>query len=162
MVKTVFSLFNKEISGLHEAAYLLGLFAFLSQVLALVRDRLLAGSFGAGELLDAYYAAFRIPDIIFVTVASLVSASIIIPLIVEKLQKSKEEAKKFVSSIFSAFSFLMAFVSVLIFILAPTIVPIIFPGFRGTNVEEMVVVMTRIMLLQPILLGISNFLAGII
>ena len=55
-----------EIRGLHQAAYILALFAFGSQILALVRDRLLAHTFGAGDELDLYYAAFRIPDLMFV------------------------------------------------------------------------------------------------
>ena len=73
MVKGIISFINKEITGLHEAAYLLGFFAICSQILALVRDRILAGEFGASSTLDLYYAAFRIPDILFVTVASIVS-----------------------------------------------------------------------------------------
>ena len=58
MVKRFFNLLNKEIGGLHEAAYLLGIFAFLSQLLALVRDRLFAQYFGAGQILDIYFRDF--------------------------------------------------------------------------------------------------------
>ena len=72
MVNKIFKFINKEIDGLHQAAYLLGFFAIMSQILALIRDRLLAGSFGAGGLLDMYYAAFRIPDFVFVSVGSMV------------------------------------------------------------------------------------------
>jgi len=71
MVKKIFKLLNREISGLHEAAYLLGVFALFSHILALLRDRSLAHFFGAGETLDVYYASFRIPDFIFITVACL-------------------------------------------------------------------------------------------
>ncbi|MDD5165622.1 MAG: hypothetical protein PHG25_03790, partial [Candidatus Pacebacteria bacterium] len=78
MVKKWFSFIGREIRGLHEAAYLLATFALLSQVLGLVRDKLLAFSFGAGHQLDIYYAAFRIPDFIFASVGSLVSASILL------------------------------------------------------------------------------------
>jgi putative peptidoglycan lipid II flippase len=161
MVKRLLKLFNKEISGLHEAAYLLAFFALLSQILALFRDRLLAGSFGAGEILDVYYAAFRIPDAIFITVASLVSASIIIPIIFEKLGKGDLEAKRFTSLIFSAFSILLIVFSAIAYMLAPILVAKAFPGFNGTNAEVKILLLTRIMLLQPILLGISNFFAGI-
>ena len=70
MVYKFLNFLSKEISSLHEAAYLLGFFAIFSQILALVRDRLFASYFGAGHELDVYYAAFRIPDFIFVTVAS--------------------------------------------------------------------------------------------
>jgi len=48
----LFNVLNRKYSGLHQAAYLLALFALFSQLLALVRDRLLAGSFGAGLELD--------------------------------------------------------------------------------------------------------------
>ena len=65
MVQKIFQFFQREINGVHSAAYLLGFFAFLSQLLALVRDRMLAGNFGPSEFLDLYYSAFRIPDFIF-------------------------------------------------------------------------------------------------
>ena len=65
MVKRILGIFHKEISGLHQAAYLLGFFALCSQILALVRDRILAAHFGATNTLDIYYAAFRIPDLIY-------------------------------------------------------------------------------------------------
>lgn len=71
MVSRIFSYLHREVSGVHNAAYLLGIFAFLSQLLALVRDRLLAHSFGAGTLLDTYYGAFRVPDLLFNSIASL-------------------------------------------------------------------------------------------
>ena len=58
---------------MHQAAYVLAAFALLSQSLALVRDRLFAAQFGAGHTLDVYYAAFRIPDLLFAGVASLLS-----------------------------------------------------------------------------------------
>ena len=48
MVKGIFRFIEREISGLHEAAYLLGFFALLSQILGFLRDRLLASQFGAG------------------------------------------------------------------------------------------------------------------
>jgi putative peptidoglycan lipid II flippase len=79
MVKKLFKVFGGATDSIHEAAYLLGFFALLSQFLGLFRDRLLAHYFGAGQMLDIYYASFRIPDLIFATVASLVSASVIIP-----------------------------------------------------------------------------------
>ena len=71
MVRSLFAVFGKEARGMHEAAYLLAAFALCSQLLALVRDRLLAAHFGASHTLDLYYAAFRIPDFLFATVASL-------------------------------------------------------------------------------------------
>ena len=84
MVSKIFGFLYKETKSLNQAAFLLGLFAFLSQILAFLRDRLLAHIFGAGEALDIYYAAFRIPDFIFVTAASVVSISVLVPFIMEE------------------------------------------------------------------------------
>ena len=49
MVKKWFLFIGREIRGLHEAAYLLATFALLSQILGLVRDKMLAFTFGAGH-----------------------------------------------------------------------------------------------------------------
>lgn len=159
MVKRLFKIFGREIGGLHEAAYLLGAFALLSQVLALVRDRLLAFQFGASHSLDIYYAAFRIPDFIFVSVASMISLSVMIPFLMERLDKGEGEAKEFIDAVFSFFFLVIGGVALLAFIFAPFIVRLLFPEF-GADVPTLVT-MTRIMLLSPLLLGFSNFLASV-
>ncbi len=158
MVKKFFSIFYKEIDGLHEAAYLLAFFAFLSQVLALLRDRVLATSFGVGHTLDIYYSSFEIPDFIFATVGSIVSISVLVPFITERLTRSNYEAKHFINTIFSFFSLLIVFASMLGFIFMPFLAPHIFPGIADKSV---LIHMARILLLSPIFLGISNFLASI-
>ncbi|MFA5651862.1 MAG: lipid II flippase MurJ [Candidatus Paceibacterota bacterium] len=158
MVKKFFNIFNKEIKGLHEAAYLLAIFAFLSQLLALIRDRIFAGTFGAGHTLDIYYSAFRIPDFIFVTVGSMVSISVLVPFIIDKLKTSEDSARDFIRSIFLFFSILIVTISVIAFFLIPYIAPIIFKGL-GSYTE--LISMSRILLLSPILLGLSNMFASI-
>ncbi len=151
---------HREIQGLHEAAYFLALFALLSAVLALVRDRLLAHYFGAGEALDIYYAAFRIPDIVFVSIASMVSIYVLIPFL-SKTEENKEEQKRFIGHTISAFFFFISAVSALLFFLVPYITPYIFPGLVGSEYFDSLIVLTRILLLQPILLGISNIFASV-
>ena len=160
MVKRVFKIFHKEISGLHEAAYFLAFFAILSQLLALVRDRLLASSFGAGGVLDLYYAAFRIPDLIFVTAASIVSISVLVPFLAEKLDLGVAEGKKFIDSIFSFFFILILGTSLITFFLVPYLVVYIFPSLSISQSVEFISI-TRVLLLSPIFLGLSNFLASI-
>lgn len=161
MVKRIFNLIHKEINGLHEAAYLLGMFALLSQVLALVRDRLLAHSFGAGAALDTYYAAFRVPDIIFVAIASIVSVYVLIPFLAEKSAISKEKEKEFINTIFSAFFFIIIAVSSAAFIFAPHLMKLFFPGLANTAQFGDLILLTRALLLQPIFLGASNLFASI-
>ncbi len=161
MVKKFFNLFNREIGGLHEAAYLLAFFAFLSQLLALVRDKLLAHTFGASYTLDLYYAAFRIPDLIFVSIASVVSASVLVPFFMEKTQSDQEAGRRFIDNIFSVFFFSVLSVSVITFFLTPSLLRLLLPGFANDALFPELISATRILLLSPIFLGISNFLSSI-
>jgi putative peptidoglycan lipid II flippase len=157
MVNKFLRILHTEIRGLHQAAYLLAGFAFLSQVLALIRDRLLAASFGAGNTLDVYYAAFRIPDFIFITVGSMVSISVLIPFLMDRIKSGQEEGKRFISNIFSFFFLLIVISAVIGFFLVPFLSKFLFPGFTGEKLNQ-VVGLTRILLLSPIFLGLSNIL----
>lgn len=162
MVKRILTILQKEIRGLHEAAYLLGTFALLSQILALVRDRMFAHNFGAGEILDIYYAAFRIPDLIFGSIASLVSLSVLIPFLTERLKKSDSDGKIFLNSVFSVFALTMIVVSGAAFVVVPKLLSIMFPGLVQTSNFHELITLTRILLLQPILLGLSSLLASVV
>jgi len=150
-----------EIRGLHEAAYLLGFFALFSQLLALVRDRLLAGTFGAGNTLDIYYASFRIPDIIFVSVASLVSVYILIPFFVEKEKEGGDASRIFISSLFSVFTGMMLVVSGVVFLLVPWLSRLLFPGLVDSPLFPELIMLTRLLLLQPFFLGLSNLFGSV-
>src|SRR3989344_6217827 len=81
----ILRIFGKEYGSVNQAAFLLGFFAFLSQVLALFRDRSIAHFIGPTPLLDVYYAAFRVPDLIFIWIASLASVTILIPYLGAKM-----------------------------------------------------------------------------
>ena len=161
MVERILQLIEREIRGIHEAAYLLGFFALLSQVLALVRDRLLASLFGAGETLDIYYAAFRIPDLIFVGVASFVSAFVLIPFFANYAASSKEEAKAFLDTIFTIFFVAISAISAACAIFAPQLLSLFFPTLSASSLAEEFVLISRILLLQPVLLGLSGLLSTV-
>ncbi len=152
---------GREIRGLHEAAYLLAIFAILSQLLGLVRDKLLAYKFGADVALDIYYASFRIPDLIFVSIGSLVSASVLLPFFIDKFQKGREEGERFSDSIFTVFFAAMVVVSALAYFLAPKLIGIFLPGFVDDPLLPQLITSTRIMLLSPFFLGLSNLFSSI-
>ncbi len=160
MVKRLLGFFYRETSTLNQAALLLGVFAFLSQLLGFLRDRFLAHLFGAGSDLDIYYAAFRIPDFIFVTAASVVSLSVLIPFIIEKDSEGKEALKKFIGEIFSFFFLLMTVVSILAFVLMPYAAHFLFKGLTPEALEQ-VIFLSRLLLLSPIFLGFSNLFGSI-
>ncbi len=158
MVKKLFSLIHKEFSGITEAAFLLAGFAFLSQILGLIRDRSFAHVLGASGSLDVYYASFRIPDLMFNSVSTMVSITVLLPFVIDRLKgddKNVTEARLFLSQVFSGFLALMAVVSVVLFVLMPQIAPYVAPGFNMMQLQDLVLT-SRIMLLSPIFLGLSN------
>lgn len=160
MVEKIFSFINKEWGSLHEAAMLLGSAAVASQILALIRDRIFAHEFGAGAALDVYYASFRIPDFLFVSIASFVSVTVLIPFLIEKIGKQPEDGNEFLNSVFTVFFTVMVAVSIGMFFLIPKLSGVVFPGIIGDS-RDTLIVLTRIMLLSPILLGLSNLLGSI-
>ena len=155
-------IFTKESGNINQAALLLGSLTFLSQVLALFRDRSIAHFIGPSASLDAYYAAFRVPDLIFICVASLASVTVIVPFLISRMKGDKvtPEAQKFLNDIFTVFLSLMVLISFFAFILMPYLVSFIAPGFE-TAYQEQVVALSRIMLLSPILMGLSNLLGTV-
>lgn len=155
-----FKLFNKEFSKISEAAFVLGIFTFGSQLLAIVRDRLLAGGIGPGGVLDAYYAAFRIPDLVFTLGAALVSVSILMPFFAQEIKKGESGARKFINDVFTSFFAFIVVVSIILAIAMPWIAEALFPGFDEIVLAR-TVLLSRLMLLSPILLGISNLFATI-
>ena len=126
-----------------------------------MRDKLLAYTFGASHTLDIYYYAFRIPDLIFASIASIVSASVLIPFFLEKMNESTHEGKKFIDNVFSAFFLVIIVVSVVVFFYVEPLIKILLPGFSNNSSFGELVTATRILLLSPIFFGISNFFSSI-
>lgn len=162
MGKKILSLFNlnRQWNGLHEAAFLIGIFTFSSQILALFRDRLLAHLFGAGKILDIYYAAFDMPDLVFAGVASFMSALVLIPILTKYATESDARAQKFLKDVFTVFFSVLVIASIGLFMAIPMIMPKFFPNFTGEEGLSLIR-MTRILLLSPILLGLSNLLGSV-
>lgn len=160
MIRRLWSFFQTEVRGIHDAAYMLGGFAVLSALLAIVRDRLFASTFGAGELLDVYFSAFRIPDILFVTIASVVSVFALVPFLEEK--NSEESSQRFFGNVVLVFSCALSLSAFLIFLFIPNITRVVFPALSAGAYGEMLVHISRILLLQPILLGLSAILTAVV
>jgi putative peptidoglycan lipid II flippase len=161
MVRRIAQLFSKNITGLHAAAYLIAFFSLVSQLLGLMRDRMLAHLFGASSSLDVYYAAFRIPDLIFASIASVVSLFVIIPFLSRYIENDgREKARHFLSEISTFFFIFVAIASAIVAWYAPEFGRLLYPGFSPVE-QALFVKLTRILLFSPILLGLSNILAGV-
>ncbi len=161
-MEKIFRIFSKEYGNINQAALLLGLFALCSQILGLFRDRSIAHFIGPSPSLDAYYAAFRVPDLIFISIASLASITVLVPFLTAKMHGTQvtKEAQKFLNDVFTVFFSVMVLVSVTAFFLMPHLAFFIAPGFSPL-LQAKVIQLSRIILLSPILMGLSNLFGSV-
>jgi len=152
---------NSETRSISSASLVLAVSYFFSAFLGLIRDRLLAGTFGAGSELDVYYIAFTVPDFVaLILIFGAISAAVI-PIFSGYLIKSKDEAWEYVSKLLNIFLGFLIIVCVILMIFTPAIISVIAPGFSGAK-RELAVSLMRIMFLSPIILGASNLISGIL
>jgi len=88
-------------------------------LLGLIRDRLLAGTFGAGRELDIYYIAFKIPDFISIVLIIGAISAAITPIFSHYLVRSKKEAFDFLSNLINVFLLFLIILSLILIILFP-------------------------------------------
>jgi putative peptidoglycan lipid II flippase len=152
---------NLQTKGVTTAALILGIFSLASAVLGLFRDRLLAGKFGAGDELDIYYAAFRIPDFVsMVLIMGSISAALV-PMFSEYLTRDRQAAWRFFSNVFNIIISFLIVSCIILAVFAPQLMALITPGFSPEK-RDLVVLLTRIMFLSPILLGTSNIISSVL
>lgn len=149
---------SKEIRSLHQAAYLLAALTLASQVLALLRDRVFAHSFGASEALDVYYAAFKIPDLVFALIASLVSAYVLIPRIAGR---EAEQTRRLLSHATSFLLIAGGVVACVLLLSMPSVLSAVFPTLMQGAYRSEFVMLAQLLLIQPLLLGLSGILTSV-
>jgi len=152
--------FNSQTKGVGAAAGILAISTLISRLLGLIRDRVLAGRFGAGEELDIYFAAFRIPDFVFGILIMAGISAVFLPVFSEHFKKGAEEGWKFASNVLNCFLILLIFICGLLAVFAPLVVKFVAPGFSQEQ-ESLIIPLTRIMLLSPIFFGLSFIFSGV-
>ena len=160
----MFHLLHRESKTLVGAAFLIGFLSFGSRIIGLVRDRILAGIFGAGNTLDIYYAAFKFPDLIFnLFILGALSASFI-PLFCHYLKRdgvASKQAWEFTNTVLHALVILFAFISLLFSIFAQPLAAIVAPGFPEWK-QVATADFLRILLLAQFFLGISMVFGSVL
>jgi len=121
---------TEERQQIARAAGLIGLATFSSRVMGFIRDMVLARLFGAGMAADAFFVAYRIPNMLRELFAEGSISAAFIPVFTEYLTKrSREEARKLASAVFTLLLIIVTIVCVLSILAAPWIVQAIAPGF---------------------------------
>ena len=160
MLKRILNSESKSVTG---AALLIGATTLLSRLVGIVRDRTFAHFFGASAVMDAYYAAFKIPDLIYnLLIAGALTAGFI-PIFTKLFYESDDKSKawRLASNIITIVGISLGGLAVVGIFLTPVLVKIIAPGFSGEELN-LAIIFTRIMMLSPLLLGISMVIGGIL
>ncbi len=165
---------SKTVTG---AAIVIAAATLLSRVVGIARDRVFAHYFGAGVVMDAYYAAFKIPDLIYnLLIVGALTAGFI-PTFTKIFYKTdtkprtelyggsgtgdKTAAWKLCNNIINIIGVSLLVLCGLGMVFTPWLSKIIAPGFTG-NSRELAITFTRIMFFSPFLLGISMVLGGVL
>jgi putative peptidoglycan lipid II flippase len=163
LLKNPTNLFSLKQKNILSAAIVLMVMIFASSLLGLVRNRLLAGAFFSGQerLLDIYFAAFRIPDMIYqVLVLGALSAAFI-PVFSEYLEKDKNQAFLIASSTINISWLIFSLIGIVVFIVARPLARLIAPTF---NPEELLIMthLLRLLLLAQGFFVLSSYVTGIL
>lgn len=137
---------------------IISIFTIISQLLGVLRDKLLISIVGVGITLDIYNAAFKIPDLINAIFLSFVGITVMVPFLTTSLIKNnKLELEKKVSTIFYFFNICITLSSFVIILTLDLFLYKLFPNFSASDLILLSNV-TKLMLMQPILLGASNLI----
>lgn len=138
-------------------------FFVISRALGFVREMVIAGQFGTSAELDAYLAAFRLPDLLFQLVAGGALASAFIPTFTTCLVDGDEEGSwRLASAIANWLLLILGLLGVLAGLVAPLIVAyVVAPGF-GPEQQRLTVELMRWMLISTVVFALSGLVMGIL
>ncbi len=143
------------------AASVLAVFGLISRLVGLLRDRVLASHFGAGPVLDIYYAAFRIPDFIFNLIITGAMAAAFIPVFTRVYRENEKSGWKLVNNFLMSALLAVGILAIAGVIFAPQIIRLAVPGFTPEQ-QEITVRLTRIMFLSPMIFSISTVFGSVL
>jgi putative peptidoglycan lipid II flippase len=170
MVRSFFStgqkLISRQSSSILSAASIITGASFLSAILGLVRNRLLVGNFFGDEVLtsqlDAYWVAFRIPELVFQLLVIGAMSAAFIPVYSKYKEKSEADANRMAASMLNLVLIVFVVLSVIIYFNAARFNQMITSSNFTPDQVELAASLTKIMLLAQLFFAASNFMTGII
>jgi putative peptidoglycan lipid II flippase len=134
-----------------------------SGVLGLIRTAVISATFGATDALDAFYAAQRIPETIFVLVAGGALGSSFIPVFSRYLATDdRESAWQLASAAMTLVGLLAAGLALVVGLLAPLLIPALLVPGDSPPVQALTVSLTQIMLITTVIFSVSGLLMGLL
>jgi putative peptidoglycan lipid II flippase len=135
----------------------------LSSLTGLLRQILIADIFGTEGVIDAFNAAIGLPDLIFALIAGGALASAFIPTLTEFLESGNRQGGwRLTSAIANLVALVMVVFGLIVFVFAvPVVKLILVPDFTAEQ-QQLTVDLLRILLLSPILFGLSGLVTGVL
>ena len=155
---------SKERRRIISAATVILVVYALSRILGYVRDVVIANTFGTGRLLDDYQVAFRVPDLLFNLLLAGAISSAFIPVLAEHLARNEpDRAREIAERVLNLGILILTVGAAVLFVLAPFFISatVLGPDYTVAD-HELIVSLTRILLLQPIFLGAGGLVIGIL
>jgi putative peptidoglycan lipid II flippase len=161
MIKKLISLYFSK-KAFFRGSAILAFTALLSNLLGLLRDRLLAHSFGASRALDAYNAAFVVPNLLLNIFVAGALAAAFVPIFTELANKNeKEKLSEFVNSVLNSSLLIILITGLIVFAFAPQLSNFIVPGFDADS-KALFIKLMRLLLLSPLIFAASNTFGNIL
>lgn len=153
-----------EEKAVARAAWVVGAWTAVSRVLGFVRDMVIALFLGAGVSADAFFVAFRIPNLLRRLVAEGALSAAFVPTFVDTLHKEgRDEAARLAQITFTFTTIVMAVITVLGIVFSPGVVRLIAPGFHGEASKFLLTVdLNRIMFVYIFFMSLVALAAGVL
>lgn len=147
-----------------KAAGLIGSATFLSRILGFIRDIVLARLFGATPAADAFFIAYRIPNLLRELFAEGSMSSAFIPVFTEyRTRRSDRDAWELASAVFTTLLTLVTLITILGIVAAPAIVWVLAPGFHESAEKlSTATVLTRVMFPYLVFISLASLAMGIL
>jgi putative peptidoglycan lipid II flippase len=151
-------------AGLVGAAGAIGLATLLSRILGYARDMVVARAFGAGPTTDAFFVAFRIPNLLRRLLAEGAISTAVIPVLTESLTLEGRAAfARAVRALTGVGTATLVLISLAGVLLAPGIVAVMAPGWMADPpLIGLAVGLTRLMFPYLLLVGLAALTTGVL
>jgi putative peptidoglycan lipid II flippase len=149
-----------------KAAGVVGLATLASRVMGYIRDMVMSWAFGTGMAADAFYVAYRIPNLLRELLAEGSMSAAFIPVFTETLTKeSKESARHLANAVFARLLVILAALTGLGIIFAPYVVKVVAWGwaYKAEHDKYLLgVTLTRIMFPYLLFIGLAALAMGML
>ncbi|MFN4306097.1 murein biosynthesis integral membrane protein MurJ [Sulfurihydrogenibium azorense] len=135
---------------------------FISRILGYIRDAVVAFYFGSNQITDAFYVAWRLPNTLRQLAAEGSFNAAFIPIYTQESQKSYENAKEYVSSLFSYYTIVLSVITVFVVLFAEGFVKLIAPGFSEKGNLQLTADLVRLVFPYLILIGWTSFFMALL